>query len=77
MAVKMGVNGFGRIGRLVFRAGMGNQSVTMVAINDPFMDVEYMKYMLKYDSVHKAKHPVGGICEDSEFAPSFVELVPK
>jgi len=54
MAVKMGVNGFGRIGRLVFRAGVENQSVSMVAINDPFMDVEYMKYMLKYDSVHRA-----------------------
>mmetsp|Transcript_17062 Transcript_17062/g.37571 ORF Transcript_17062/g.37571 Transcript_17062/m.37571 type:complete len:342 (-) Transcript_17062:226-1251(-) len=54
MAVKMGVNGFGRIGRLVFRAGMDNQKVTMVAINDPFMDVEYMKYLLKYDSVHKS-----------------------
>eukprot|EP00449_Zooxanthella_nutricula_P047461 CAMPEP_0198606050 /NCGR_PEP_ID=MMETSP1462-20131121/154697_1 /TAXON_ID=1333877 /ORGANISM="Brandtodinium nutriculum, Strain RCC3387" /LENGTH=1206 /DNA_ID=CAMNT_0044337853 /DNA_START=1 /DNA_END=3619 /DNA_ORIENTATION=+ len=50
----MGVNGFGRIGRLVFRAGMDNQKVTMVAINDPFMDVEYMLYQLKYDSVHRA-----------------------
>jgi len=54
MAVKMGINGFGRIGRLVFRAGIENQSVTMVAINDPFMDVEYMKYLLKYDSVHNS-----------------------
>jgi len=53
MAVKMGINGFGRIGRLVFRAGMENQSVTMVAINEPFMDLDYMKYLLKYDSVHK------------------------
>lgn len=49
----MGVNGFGRIGRLVFRAGTENQSVTMVAINDPFMDLDYMQYLLKYDSVHK------------------------
>jgi len=54
MAVRMGVNGFGRIGRLVFRAGVDNQAVTMVAINDPFMDLEYMKYLLKYDSVHKS-----------------------
>eukprot|EP00419_Tripos_fusus_P009211 CAMPEP_0172661450 /NCGR_PEP_ID=MMETSP1074-20121228/4706_1 /TAXON_ID=2916 /ORGANISM="Ceratium fusus, Strain PA161109" /LENGTH=788 /DNA_ID=CAMNT_0013477219 /DNA_START=23 /DNA_END=2389 /DNA_ORIENTATION=+ len=53
MAVKMGINGFGRIGRLVFRAGMENQKVTMVAINDPFMDLNYMCYLLKYDSVHK------------------------
>jgi len=53
MAVKMGINGFGRIGRLVFRAGMENQKVTMAAVNDPFMDLEYMKYLLTYDSVHK------------------------
>jgi glyceraldehyde 3-phosphate dehydrogenase len=54
MAVKMGINGFGRIGRLVFRAGSANQSVTVVAVNDPFMDLEYMKYQLKYDSVHRS-----------------------
>jgi len=54
MAVKMGVNGFGRIGRLVFRASLENQATTMVAVNDPFMDLEYMKYLLKYDSVHRA-----------------------
>eukprot|EP00445_Apocalathium_hangoei_P051952 CAMPEP_0204028808 /NCGR_PEP_ID=MMETSP0360-20130528/53246_1 /ASSEMBLY_ACC=CAM_ASM_000342 /TAXON_ID=268821 /ORGANISM="Scrippsiella Hangoei, Strain SHTV-5" /LENGTH=69 /DNA_ID=CAMNT_0050972683 /DNA_START=67 /DNA_END=273 /DNA_ORIENTATION=+ len=54
MAVKIGVNGFGRIGRLVFRAGVENESVSMVAINDPFMDVEYMRYLLKYDSVHRS-----------------------
>ena len=53
MAVKMGINGFGRIGRLVFRAGMENQSTSVVAVNDPFMDLEYMKYLLKYDSVHR------------------------
>jgi len=54
MAVKMGINGFGRIGRLVCRAGIENQNVSVVAINDPFMDLEYMKYLLKYDSVHKS-----------------------
>merc|ERR1719161_1170482 len=48
----MGINGFGRIGRLVFRAGLANSSVDMKAVNDPFMDVEYMVYQLKYDSVH-------------------------
>jgi enolase len=48
----MGINGFGRIGRLVFRAAMENQGVTMAAINDPFMDLEYMVYLLGYDSVH-------------------------
>jgi len=53
MAVKMGINGFGRIGRLVFRAGIENQKVTVAGINDPFMDLDYMKYLLSYDSVHK------------------------
>jgi glyceraldehyde 3-phosphate dehydrogenase len=49
----MGINGFGRIGRLVFRAAMANPEVTVKAVNDPFMDVKYMVYQLKYDSVHK------------------------
>jgi len=48
----MGINGFGRIGRLVFRAAMGNADVSVKAVNDPFMDLEYMVYQLKYDSVH-------------------------
>mmetsp|Transcript_62609 Transcript_62609/g.115364 ORF Transcript_62609/g.115364 Transcript_62609/m.115364 type:complete len:342 (+) Transcript_62609:91-1116(+) len=48
----MGINGFGRIGRLVFRAAMENQSVTMAAINEPFMDLDYMQYLLSYDTVH-------------------------
>jgi glyceraldehyde 3-phosphate dehydrogenase len=49
----MGINGFGRIGRLVFRAAMANPDVSVKGVNDPFMDVEYMVYQLKYDSVHK------------------------
>ena len=53
MSVKMGINGFGRIGRLVFRAASENKAVQVVAINDPFMDLDYMVYQLKYDSVHK------------------------
>jgi enolase len=48
----MGINGFGRIGRLVFRAAMDNQATTMAAINEPFMDLDYMVYLLGYDSVH-------------------------
>jgi glyceraldehyde 3-phosphate dehydrogenase len=50
--VKLGINGFGRIGRLVCRAALQNPDSTVVAINDPFMDVEYMVYQFKYDSVH-------------------------
>jgi glyceraldehyde 3-phosphate dehydrogenase len=49
----MGINGFGRIGRLVFRAAMGNPDIEVKAVNDPFMDLNYMVYQLKYDSVHK------------------------
>ena len=52
MAVKVGINGFGRIGRLVFRASLNNPNVEVVGINDPFIDLDYMKYMLQYDSVH-------------------------
>ncbi len=52
MAVKVGINGFGRIGRLVFRASLDNPEVEVVGINDPFIDLEYMTYMLKYDTVH-------------------------
>jgi len=52
MSAKVGINGFGRIGRLVFRAAMENQKVDVVAINDPFIDLDYMVYMLKYDTVH-------------------------
>lgn len=52
MAVKVGINGFGRIGRLVFRAAVSNPNVQVLGINDPFIDLEYMKYMLTYDTVH-------------------------
>ncbi len=52
MAVKVGINGFGRIGRLVFRASVANPEVQVVGINDPFIDVNYMVYMLTYDTVH-------------------------
>jgi glyceraldehyde 3-phosphate dehydrogenase len=50
--VKVGINGFGRIGRLAFRAALDNSAVEVKGINDPFIDLDYMVYMLKYDSVH-------------------------
>ena len=50
--IKVGINGFGRIGRLVFRAAQERNDIQVVAVNDPFMDVDYMVYMLKYDTVH-------------------------
>ena len=52
MGIKIGINGFGRIGRLVFRAAVANPNVEVVAINDPFITGDYAAYMLNYDSVH-------------------------
>ena len=51
MAIKIGINGFGRIGRLVFRAASGKSDIEVVGIND-LISVDYMAYMLKYDSTH-------------------------
>ncbi|KAL7694340.1 Glyceraldehyde-3-phosphate dehydrogenase [Plasmopara halstedii] len=50
--VNVAINGFGRIGRLVFRAATKNPNIKVVAINDPFVATKYMQYMLKYDTVH-------------------------
>ena len=49
--IKIGINGFGRIGRLVFRVAAANENLEVVGIND-LIDVDYMAYMLKYDSTH-------------------------
>lgn len=49
---KIGINGFGRIGRLILRACQGRTDVAVVAVNDPFIDLDYAKYMLEYDSLH-------------------------
>ena len=46
--IKVGINGFGRIGRLVMRVSLERDNVDVVAVNDPFIDVEYMKYMLLF-----------------------------
>ncbi len=51
MKIKVGINGFGRIGRFVFRAAVERDDIEVVGIND-LMDIEYMAYMLKYDSTH-------------------------
>ncbi|KAL2465445.1 Glyceraldehyde-3-phosphate dehydrogenase GAPC2 [Abeliophyllum distichum] len=50
--IKIGINGFGRIGRLVARVALQRDDVELVAVNDPFITVDYMTYMFKYDSVH-------------------------
>ena len=52
MSIRVGINGFGRIGRLVMRAAQTNPNISIVGVNDPFIPVDYMRYMLKYDTVH-------------------------
>mgnify|MGYP004605245849 FL=1 len=52
MSVKIGINGFGRIGNLAFQAALKKKEVEVVAINDPFITADYMAYMVKYDTVH-------------------------
>ena len=51
MAIRIGINGFGRIGRLVFRSAIKQNDVTIVGIND-LLDINHLAYLLKYDSVH-------------------------
>ncbi|CAH8439195.1 unnamed protein product [Heterobilharzia americana] len=57
---KVGINGFGRIGRLVLRASILKDTVEVVSLNDPFIDLEYLVYMFKYDSTHGRFH--GDVC---------------
>ena len=81
MAIKVGINGFGRIGRLVFRATVENPNVEVVAINDPFIDPEYMVYMLTYDTVHgrfkgEASAKDGAIIVNGKEIKVFAEMNP-
>jgi glyceraldehyde 3-phosphate dehydrogenase len=50
--IKVGINGFGRIGRIVFRNAVEHPDIEIVAVNDPFIEPHYAEYMLKYDSSH-------------------------
>ncbi|KAJ5851507.1 Glyceraldehyde/Erythrose phosphate dehydrogenase family [Penicillium soppii] len=52
MVVQVGINGFGRIGRIVLRNALNDSNVQVVAVNDPFIEIKYAAYMLKYDSTH-------------------------
>jgi glyceraldehyde 3-phosphate dehydrogenase len=52
MTVKVGINGFGRIGRLVLRASLNYKDIEVVGLNDPFLEPAYMVYLFKYDSTH-------------------------
>ena len=52
MSVKVGINGFGRIGSLAFSASFDKENIEVIAINDPFISADYMVYMLKHDTIH-------------------------
>ena len=62
--IKVGINGFGRIGRLVMRSSLERDDVDVVAINDPFIDLEYMKYMLTFDTIHGKLNKEITVAED-------------
>ena len=63
MSIKVAINGFGRIGRLVFRAGINCDDIEFLGINDPGMTPDYMAYMLRYDTTH-GKFPGTVAAED-------------
>ena len=74
MSVRIGINGFGRIGRFVLRSAflVNKNKCNVVAVNDPFMDTDYLIYLLKYDSVHgrfrgKVEKANGGIKINGSF----------
>ncbi len=62
--MKIGINGFGRIGSLVLRASLERENTEVVAINDPFIDKEYMKYMLLFDTIHGKLNATVDVVED-------------
>eukprot|EP00518_Triparma_eleuthera_P018658 CAMPEP_0197551884 /NCGR_PEP_ID=MMETSP1320-20131121/5521_1 /TAXON_ID=91990 /ORGANISM="Bolidomonas sp., Strain RCC2347" /LENGTH=128 /DNA_ID=CAMNT_0043112437 /DNA_START=28 /DNA_END=411 /DNA_ORIENTATION=+ len=83
MSIRVGINGFGRIGRLVMRAAANRPDIKIVAVNDPFISVDYMEYMYKYDTVHgRAPQTVGhdaasnSLLIDGEPLKVFAEMDP-
>ena len=78
--IKVGINGFGRIGRLVFRAGLNNEDIEFVGIND-MITPDYMEYMLKYDTIHgkfdgEVGHTDTSIIVNGKSIPVFSEKDP-
>jgi len=81
MVLRIGINGAGRIGRLVMRAARNDPSVQVVAINDPFIEGKYAEYMLKYDSTHgkfpdSVKATDGGLTVGGDFVQLSAEKDP-
>ncbi|MDR1253989.1 MAG: type I glyceraldehyde-3-phosphate dehydrogenase [Oscillospiraceae bacterium] len=83
MAIKIGINGFGRIGRLVFRAAVLQPEIfEIVGINDPFINLEYMVYMIKYDTIHgkfkgEVKAQDGNLVVDGKIIAVYASKDPK
>ena len=73
--VKLGINGFGRIGRIVFRETFNRDNVEVVAIND-LLDVDHLAYLLKYDSVH-GRFAGKVEVKDGKFVADYFKLLPK
>ena len=78
--IRVGINGFGRIGRLVFRAGLNNENIEFVGIND-MISPDYMEYMLKYDTIHgkfegEVSHTDNSIIVNGKSIPVFSEKDP-
>ncbi|HDR14326.1 MAG TPA: type I glyceraldehyde-3-phosphate dehydrogenase [Desulfobacteraceae bacterium] len=81
MSLKVAINGFGRIGRMIFRAGFGNDAIDFVAIND-LTDAETLAHLLKYDSVHgimnaEIGHSEGALLVNGKKIPVFAEKSPE
>ena len=82
MSVKIGINGFGRIGNLTFQAALEKSEVEVVAINDPFLTADYMAYMVKYDTVHgkfegEVSHTENTLIVNGKEIKVFNEMEPK
>ena len=80
MSIKVGINGFGRIGRMVFRASINHPDIEIVGIND-LCPADYLAYMLKYDTMHgQFKGEVSsddkGIVVNGKTIPVFAERDP-
>jgi len=80
--LRIGINGFGRIGRLVMRAAAQNPRIQVVAVNDPFCTPDYMQYMLKYDSTHgrfagETSHTDDSLVVDGKTVKVFTEMDPE
>ena len=82
MSVKIGINGFGRIGNLTFQAALEKSEVEVVAINDPFLTADYMAYMVRYDTVHgkfegEVSHKENTLIVNGKEIKVFNEMEPK